>query len=126
MYNAIWEKYLSVIRILLKRAVNEDQSLKFNASDFEKTGPQKKTGFNFTLKFSNGRVDNLAGLSPVAKELAGVLLTEPQIKEMFQQGEYHLTMNTKFVLGIKMASRIEKESELQAAEAADSSEVKAG
>lgn len=117
MYNAIWEKYLSVIRILLKRAVHEDQTLKLNASDFEKTGPQKKTGFNFTLKFSNGRVDNLASLSPVAKEMAAVLLMEPQIKDLLQQGEYHLTMNTKFVLGIKMVSRDSENEPAQTMEA---------
>jgi hypothetical protein len=105
MYSAIWKKYLSVIRILLKRAVNEDQSLQLNASDFEKTGPQKKTGFNFTLKFSNGRVDNLAGLSTTAKELVAVLLEEPQIRELFQQGDYHLTMNSKFLLGISGKSK---------------------
>jgi hypothetical protein len=116
MYNAIWEKYLSVIRILLKRAVNEDQSLKLNSSDFEKTGPQKKTGFNFTLRFSNGRVDNLASLSAVAKEMAAVLLAEPQIKELLQQGEYHLTMNTKFVLGIKVVSHAGRENELPQAQ----------
>jgi len=112
MYNAIWKKYLSVIRILLKRAMNEDQSLQLNASDFEKTGPQKKIGFNFTLKFSNGRVDDLASLSTTAKELAAVLLDEPQIKELFQRGDYHLTMNTKFVLGIRAISRAGEEKEL--------------
>jgi len=120
MYNAIWEKYLSVIRILLKRAANEDQSLQLNASDFEKTGPQKKTGFNFTLKFINGRVDNLATMSPVAKELSGVLLANPQIRELLQQGESHLTMSTKFVLGIKVISRMDKVSESQPVEAGES------
>jgi len=112
MYNAIWEKYLSVIRILLKRAVNEEQTLKLNSYDFEKVGPQKKTGFNFTLKFSNGRVDNLAGMSMVAKEMSAVLLANPQIKELLQQGEYHLTMNAKFVLGIKLVSPAPNENEL--------------
>ena len=102
MYSAIWKKYLSVIRILLKRAANEDQSLQLNVSDFEKTGPQKKTGFNFTLKFSKGRVDDLAGLSPTAKELAGLLQQDPQINELLQRGQYHLTMSSKFELKIKM------------------------
>src|SRR5688572_32083276 len=107
MYNAIWKKYLSVIRILLKRAANEDQSLQLNVSDFQKTGPQKKTGFNFTLKFVKGRVDDLASLSSTAKELSDVLLQDPQIKELLQQGEYHLSMNAKFLLGIRLVSKPE-------------------
>lgn len=102
MYTHIWNKYLSVIRILLKKSTKEAQLFAFNASDFEKTGPQKKTGFNFTLKFCNGRVDNLAGLSGPAKEFSAVLLQDPQILELLRQGEYHLTMNNKFVLGIQL------------------------
>jgi len=100
MYTHIWTKYLSVIRILLKRAVNEAQTLQLNLSDFEKTGPQKKTGFNFALEFRNGRVDNLAGLSNPAKELSAVLLQDPLINELLLRSEYNLTMNSKFVLGI--------------------------
>lgn len=102
MYTHIWNKYLSVIRILLKRAVNEDQSLQLNASDFEKTGPQKKTGFNFTLKLYKGRVDNLTGLTAPAKELLGVLLQDGQIVKVLEQGEYHLSMTNKYVMGIKL------------------------
>jgi len=123
MYSVIWKKYLSVIRILLKRAVNEDQSLQINASDFEKTGPQKKTGFNFTLKFSNGRVDDLAGLSATAKELVAVLLEEPQIRELLQQGEYHLTMNSKFQLGISSKSKAQET--IQAADNSFASQITA-
>jgi hypothetical protein len=108
MYTHIWNKYLSVIRILLKKSVKEAQSLSFNVCDFEKTGPQKKTGFNFTLKFRKGRVDNLAGLSGPAKELSAVLLQDPQISGLLQRGEYHLTMNAKFVLGIQLVSSQEK------------------
>jgi hypothetical protein len=112
MYSAIWKKYLSVIRILLKRAASEDQSLQLNVSDFEKTGPQKKTGFNFILKFSKGRVDDLAGLSNPAKELSAVLLQDPQIKDLLNRGEYHMSMTNKFELGIKAIRAVEEETEV--------------
>jgi hypothetical protein len=119
MYNAIWKKYLSVIRILLKRAAGEDQSLQMNVSDFEKTGPQKKTGFNFTLKFSKGRVDDLAALSHTAKELAALLQQDPQINELLQRSDYHLTMSSKFELKIKRFPEVVEEPEqLVAAEEA--------
>jgi hypothetical protein len=111
MYTHIWNKYLSVIRILLKRAVKEEQNLQLNVSDFEKTGPQKKTGFNFTLEFHKGRVNNLAGLSGVAKELSAVLVQDPLISELLQLGEYHLSMNSKFVLGIKLIHKGKEKAE---------------
>lgn len=112
MYNAIWKKYLSIIRILLKRAATEDQNFQMNVSDFEKTGPQKKAGFNFTLKFKKGRVDDLASLSIIAKEFSSVLLQDPQINELLQTGEYHLQMNGKFLLHIKAVDKLEMRTEL--------------
>jgi len=116
MYSAIWKKYLSVTRILLKRAAQEDQTLQLNVSDFEKTGPQKKTGFNFTLRFIKGRVDDLAGLSNTAKELAGLLQQDPQINELLQKAEYHLTMSSKFVMTIKMIPPVVEPELVQASE----------
>jgi hypothetical protein len=104
MYTHVWNKYLSIIRILLKRAAKETQSLQLNFSDFEKIGPQKKTGFNFTLEFRQGRVDNLAGLSNPAKELAAVLVQDAQIAQLLQMGEYSFNMNSKFVLVITLMS----------------------
>jgi hypothetical protein len=112
MYTHIWNKYLPIIRILLKKSVKEAQSLSFNVSDFEKIGPQKKTGFNFTLEYNKGRVPNAAGLSSPAKELLAVISQDTFIKEFLQHGEYRLTMNAKFVLSIQQLSRAEKEIQL--------------
>ena len=113
MYTHIWNKYLPVIRILLKKSAKESQSLAFNVSDFEKTGAQKKTGFNFTLEFNKGRLYNLAGLSGPAKELATVLLEDRPTSELLQRGEYHLTMNAKFVLTVKLVSSNNVETPLE-------------
>ena len=112
MYTHIWNKYLPVIRILLKRSMKEAQSLQFNVSDFEKTGPQKKTGFNFTLEFHKGRLQNLAGLTFPAKELSAVLLQDTVIRELLQGGEYQITMNAKFGLGVQMVQTYQEEPQL--------------
>jgi len=102
MYTHIWNKYLPVIRVLLKRALKDEQFLQLNASDFDKTGNQKKTGFKFTLEFRNGKVGNMTGLSPIAKELSAALLQDQPIQTLLGQAEYHLSMNAKFGLGIKV------------------------
>ena len=36
MYTQIWNKYLPIIRILLKRSTGSDQTLNLNATDFER------------------------------------------------------------------------------------------
>ena len=104
MYTHAWNKYLPVIRILLKRSVREEQSLPLSVPDFDKTGSQKKVGFTFTLAFKNGRIDNLAGLSPVAKELHSVLLEDTAIRGLLGKGEYHFSLNSKLLLGIKQVT----------------------
>lgn len=100
MYTHIWNKYLPVVRILLKRAVTEEQNLQLNVSDFKKAG-EKKNGFNFTLKINKGRVENPNGLSVTAKEFFAVLLQDRMISELFQNEEYLLNLNSKYLLGIK-------------------------
>jgi hypothetical protein len=81
--------------------VKEEQILQLNVTDFEKSGTQKKTGFNFTLKFRKGRLENVAGLTATAKELSDVLLQDSLTTDLLEQGEYYLSMNSKFVLGIR-------------------------
>ncbi|RYG53822.1 MAG: hypothetical protein EOO01_03325 [Chitinophagaceae bacterium] len=112
MYTHVWNKYLPIIRILLKKSAKEAQSLSFNVSDFEKIGPQKKTGFNFSLEFNKGRVSNMAGLSGPAKELLAVLTQDTVVKQLLHVGEYHLTMNAKFVLGIQQLNSFAEETQL--------------
>jgi hypothetical protein len=44
MFVQTWIKYLPVIKILLKRSVNGDQTLAMNASDFQRAaGGRKKS-----------------------------------------------------------------------------------
>jgi hypothetical protein len=101
MYILTWNKYLPVIKILLKRAIAEDQSLALNSTDFQKTAVVKKTGFSFSIQFSNGRATNLIGASLPAKDLASVLMEDTTVKELLTKKDFHINMDAKFRLGIK-------------------------
>jgi len=105
MYIQTWSKYLPIIKILLKRAANGDQSLNLNVGDFEKLGSTRKAGYKFNIHFSNGRVDNVISSSEMAKDLASVLLGDPKVKELFTLNDYHVNMNAKFHLAIKFISK---------------------
>ncbi len=101
MYIQVWSKYLPIIKILLKRSVNNEQTLDMNRIDFERAGSGRKAGYKFNIEFSNGRVDNVISTSPLATDLATVLLQDPTIKDLFRKNDYSVSLNTKFQLHIK-------------------------
>jgi hypothetical protein len=105
MYTQIWNKYLPIIRILLKRAAASNQSLALNATDFERAGATRKSGYKFHIDFVNGRVDNIISASPMARDLADVLLQDSLVKELFGNNDYFFTMDAKFNLGIRFVAR---------------------
>lgn len=108
MFTNVWNKYLPVIKILLKRSKSGEQVLAINQSDFEKAGLARKTGNKFSLFFKNGKVDNVVITSPVAAELASGLLHDESVKALFAEHDYRIAMNTKYQLHIE---QMEKEGE---------------
>lgn len=123
MYTQIWNKYLPIIRILLKRATAGNQSLNLNATDFERVGATRKSGYKFHINFVNGRVDNILSASPMARDLADVLLQDSVVKELFGQADYFINMDAKFNLGIRFAARAEAPAETVSAEVAVAEEA---
>lgn len=106
MYTKAWTKYLPIIKILLKRAANAEQTLDLNKPDFEKAGIARKSNHKFSLEFSNGRVNNGINSTPLAKNLALVLLEDKTVKETFTKDDYVIAMNTKFQLSIKQLPKV--------------------
>lgn len=123
MYTQIWNKYLPIIRILLKRSTGSDQTLNLNATDFERAGATRKSGYKFHINFVNGRVDNIISASPIARDLADVLLQDALVKELFSRADYYVTMDAKFNLGIRFAARPEVAGEETAPEEAVTEEA---
>jgi hypothetical protein len=102
MHTQIWNKYLPVIKILLKRAAQGDQVLDLNRIDFERAGSGRKAGYKFTIEFINGKVGNVISNVPLAPELAVAMLEDPNIKAVLQAGDYTVSLNTKFQLILKL------------------------
>lgn len=101
MYTQVWTKYLPIIRILMKRSATGEQTLDMNRIDFERAGSGRKAGYKFTIEFRKGRVGNLISSSPLASNLATVLLQDVVLKDLFQKNDYDISLNTKFQLNIK-------------------------
>ena len=114
MYNHIWKKYLPFINIHLKKSATADQVLVLNRVDFERAGTGRKAGYKFTIELTNGRVSNVISGSPLAMNLASVLLEDEKTKEIIKNNIYEISLNTKFHLSTKNKTAAQEPS--QAAE----------
>ena len=104
MYTHIWLKYLPIIKILMKRAASGEQTLDLNRIDFERAGTGRKSGYKFTIELNNGRVANVISNSPLAPDLATVILQDDVIKGLLTTSNYQVSLNTRFQLSIKNVS----------------------
>ncbi|MBC7889126.1 MAG: hypothetical protein H7Z13_14720 [Ferruginibacter sp.] len=101
MYTYIWNKYLPVVRILLKKSSGGDQLLSLNRDDFERAGTGRKAGYKFTIEFTEGKVSNVISGSDLASHLAAAMLEDAATKAVLQTGHFQVILNTKFQLTIK-------------------------
>jgi hypothetical protein len=101
MYNHIWRKYLPIIKILLKKSRTEDQVLMLNRVDFEKAGTGRKAGYKFTIELTDGKVGNVISGSPLAMNLAEVILEDQAAKDILAENNFEVSLSTKFQLTIK-------------------------
>ena len=100
MYTYIWNKYLPVIRILLKKSVAGDQLLSLNREDFERAGTGRKAGYKFTIEFTEGKVSNVISGSDLASHLAAAMLEDEATKTVLRSGNFQIILNTRFQLTI--------------------------
>jgi hypothetical protein len=98
MYVHVWNKYLPIIKILMKKTPAGAQTLDLNRIDFERAGSGRKAGYKFTIEFRQGRVSNVISGSALASDLAAVLLTDPGSKAILANNDIAITLNTKFQL----------------------------
>ncbi len=106
MYSHIWKKYLPIVKILMKKSINEVQVLDLNRVDFERAGSGRKAGYKFNIEFTEGKVGNVISGSPLAMNLAQVVLEDDAAKQILNEHNFEVSLNTRFQLTIK---NIEKE-----------------
>lgn len=104
MYTYIWNKYLPVIRILLKKSATGDQLLSLNREDFERAGTGRKAGYKFVIAFTDGKVSNVISGSDLASHLASAMLEDAPTKAVLMTGQFEVILNTKFQITIKNTS----------------------
>jgi hypothetical protein len=101
MYNHIWKKYLPIIRILMKKSISDEQVLDLNRIDFERAGTGRKAGYKFKIDFTDGKVGNVISGSPLAMHLAQVIMEDDSAREILNEHNFEVSLNTKFQLTVK-------------------------
>lgn len=92
---------MPIIRILMKKAVSEEQVLDLNRIDFERAGTGRKAGYKFMIEFTDGKVGNVISGSTLAMHLAQVILEDDAALEILKEHNFEVSLNTKFQLSIK-------------------------
>ena len=92
---------MPIIRILMKKSASGTQVLDLNRVDFERAGTGRKAGYKFTIEFTDGKVGNVISTSALAMHLATVILEDDSAKQIINENNYEISLNTKFQLSIK-------------------------
>lgn len=101
MFIQLWNKYLPVIKILLKRSANGEQTLSMNKTDFERAAAGKKLKHTFKVFIRDGKLENAPKQSQLVKQLHTALLEDDITKQLLKQQEYQFILNTNFQLVIR-------------------------
>jgi hypothetical protein len=101
MFIQLWNKYLPVIRILLKKSASGEQMLTMNKTDFDRAAGGKKLKHTFKIFIRYGKLENAPKQSQLVKQLVTVLTEDEVTKKLLKQHEYNLVLNSSFQLIIK-------------------------
>lgn len=82
-----------------------------NRIDFERAGSGRKSGYKFAIELKNGKVANIISGSPLASDLATVLLGDSTTRAILDNMDVVVSLNTKFQLLIANKNQVEKPSE---------------
>lgn len=105
MFSQVWNKYLPIIKILMKRAASGDvQSMDMNKTDFERAAGGRKAKFTFNVNLHKGRIQNITSPPPVARELATILQEDEMTRVLVRQYDYDFSLNSAFQLSLKNVS----------------------
>jgi hypothetical protein len=101
MFIQLWNKYLPVIKILLKRSFSDEQILSMNKTDFERAAGGKKLKHTFKVFIRNGKLENAPKQPQLVKQLHTALLEDEVTKQILKHQEYQFILNSSFQLLIR-------------------------
>jgi hypothetical protein len=101
MFTQTWNKYLPIIKILMKRSSTGPQTLDMNQTDFQRAAGGRKVKFTFTVTLHKGRIQNITSPPPLARELSVILQEDDMTRKLVRQQDFEFSLNSGFQLTIK-------------------------
>jgi len=102
LYNQLWQKYLRVIAMQLKNAVNGERKIELYKYDFDSLGSRKGFDYTFNLEIKNGKVNNNISGKPVARDLFEMLIRDLKTKELLQDKAVRMNLGKEYILRISI------------------------
>lgn len=97
-YIDLWTNQRQSIKNKLAK-ISTKQFIQLNEEDFQKVG--NRSSYSFNLESQNGIVVNIIKGSAVARDLACVLESSIEIKNILKEGHYKINMDTNYCLWIQ-------------------------
>lgn len=111
MFEPTWNKYLPIIKILMKRSATAQQILDMNFTDFQRAAGGRKVKFTFSINLHKGRIQNITNPPPLARDLSVVLQENTETSKLVRQYDYDFSLNSSFQLTIKNSTPIMTEAD---------------
>jgi hypothetical protein len=105
---ALWTKYLPIVRIQLKKSMNEDQQISLGKMELQSIDNRKNVNFSFSLEISKGKVENRIGVAPIGKDLFEVLSKDPIVSSFMADKIISLQMTRASLLTLKSKLAVEQ------------------
>ncbi len=101
MFLALWTKYLPVIRIVLKKSVNEEQQVTLNKMEFQAVDNRKNANHSFDLSIVNGKAEKGVGFAAIGKDLFNILNNDLAVNNFMADKTITIKMGKSNQLTIK-------------------------
>lgn len=102
IYYPLWKRYLPVVMIQMKNAINGMKQISMSKTEFEVYGNRPISNYFINLEIKKGRVYNNISGSAVARDLFDILNAEKSCKELFAKNNYKISMDKSFILEISI------------------------
>ena len=94
----LWTKYLPAFRIMLKKAVNEEQQITLSKMELQSIDNRKNVNFSFDLEILNGKVENSMAVPAMGKDLFSVLNGDQLVRNFMHDKKITIQMSRASLL----------------------------
>jgi hypothetical protein len=104
LYYPLWRKYLAVIAVQMKNAVNGEREITIPKTELNALGERKISEFLFRLEIKNAKVlTNIRGVN-MAKDFVDILNESKTIRTLLENGHFTFGMAKDYILRINVVN----------------------